>query len=78
MPFRGTHAGDAPAFLVDQDRHIAAAGEIAQRVGQAQQLVLGLAIAPEQDEPGGLGAAKEAALIVGKRQSFEAIDRRLH
>jgi hypothetical protein len=77
-PFRRPHARDAPAFLIDQDRHVIAPTEIAQRVSQTQQLVLILAIAPEQDEARRLGVTEETALRVAQRRSFQPVDRRLH
>ena len=69
-PFRRPHPRHPAAFLIDQDRQVVAAAELAQAVGQPQQLLRVGAIAPEQDEAGGLGVAEESALVGGQLKAL--------
>jgi hypothetical protein len=77
-PFGRLHSGDSAALLVDEDWEVGAPGQLAQRIGQPQHLLLRVAVALEQDEAGGIGVAEEAALAVGHFESLEAVDCRLH
>ena len=60
-PGRRSEPSHAPAFLVDQDRRIAAADCAAQCRHQLADLVRRAAVAPEQDEPDRIGSREEAA-----------------
>ena len=55
------------AFLVDQDRRVAAPGRLAERHNQVANLVGEAAIAPEKDEPGRIRIAKKTAFVRSQR-----------
>ena len=77
-PFRRLHPRDAPALLIDQDRQIAAAAEVAQRIREPKQLLRVAAIALEQDEGRRIGVTEEAPLSIRQLQPSGGVDRGLH
>lgn len=64
-------AGHTAAFLVDQDRRIAAAGDAAEIAGQGAHLVGALAVAGEQDETEGIGLLDQGTFALAKRCSLD-------
>ena len=77
-PFGRRHAGDAAAFLIDQDRQIGAAGERPQVVGQRAHLRAIDAVAAEQDIAGGRDLREEGALVRGQHGAGEAEEQGCH
>jgi len=55
------------AFLVDQDRRVAASDRLAERHNQVVNLVGEAAIAPEKNEPDRIGIAKKTAFVRSQR-----------
>ena len=76
-PVRRAQAGDAAAFLVDQDGHVAA-GEVAQAGGEGANLFGIGDIALEQDVAGGVGRSEQRAFIGGDGEPGEAQKAGLH
>ena len=77
-PLRRAEPRDPPALLIDQDRHIVAALQFAQRVGQRAQLRPVLDIAAEQDVAGGADVAEEGRLHGRQYRAGQAEDHGLH
>ena len=71
-PVRRAQPGDAAALLVDQDREISSAREVAQVVGEGAKLGRVLDVAREQAETGRVGVADQAAFGVGEGGAAEA------
>src|SRR3546814_14608745 len=59
-PDRRLHAGDAAAFLVDPDRHVVAAVEGAEAVGQGAELAGAHAVAAGEDVARGIGLVADS------------------
>ena len=77
------HSGGAEprhlaALLVDQDRHVAAPGNLPQGVGEPPELRAVAAVAAEQDEAGRRGFANEGSFVIAEAEAAEAEDRREH
>ena len=62
------------AFLVNQDRRVAASDRLAERHNQVANLVGEAAIAPEQDETGRVGIAEKTLLVCSQRFAGTAKD----
>jgi hypothetical protein len=77
-PFGRIQARDAAAFLIDEDRQVAAAGQLFQPVGEAAQLIARSAIAGKEDEAGRPDFLDERALIDRERLARKTDDGRQH
>ena len=73
-PFRRTQAADAPALLIDQDRHVVASGQVTQTVGERAHLSAIDAVAAKQDDAAGERVRKAAAVHVGQAGAGDVED----